>query len=165
MTLKEAKEIYWKNGCSAMFLSRDEDRRQEFDELQIPKDTREQWATEYLEKCIAEIKQKETRDSFFTAVLIVGEHRTVENLKLFYEMLRNLHFKDELSKYAVCHSLLGMRNTNIKCGMLDYAKDSKDGELYREMLEYTKSLLNNMQVDDDKKNIAEQMKDLIRYYH
>ncbi|WP_026652117.1 hypothetical protein [Butyrivibrio proteoclasticus] len=165
MTLKEAKEIYWKNGCSAFFLARGEERYQELSDMHIPRQTLEQWATEYLEKCIAKITKKETWDSFSTAVLIVGEHRTIENLKLFYEMLRNLHFKDELSKYAVCHSLLGMRNTNIKCGILDYAKDSKDSELYREMLEYTKSLLNNMQVDDDKKNIAEQMKDLIRYYH
>ena len=164
MTLEDAKKIYWKNCCSEFFLARGEDRCEEFRDLHIPRKTLEEWATEYLTVCIGNIKNKESWDHFSSALAVVGEHNSVDNLRLFTEMLLNLRFDDELSPYAVCYSLFGMRNLHIRCGILDYVKDTGDKDMFGSLVDYTKSLLDNMNVAADKEKDVEVMRQRMRRY-
>ena len=164
MTQEEAKRIYFKNGCSAFFMARGEDRYEEFREMHIPKEKLEEWATEYLKGCIDKISVKETRDNFSSANLVIGEHHTRDNLNVFIDMLQNLKFDNEVTPYAVCYSILGMRNLKVNCGILDYAKESKDEELYRSLLELTRVLIEKIQIDDGKKQIIDEMKELLSNY-
>lgn len=164
MNLDDAKQIYWKNGCSAFFIARDEERCEEFRNLHISKEELEEWATEYLNICVSKIKEKESSKNFASALLVAGEHRSVDNLRIFTNMLLNLRYDDELTQYSVCYSILGMRNLRIRCGILDYTKDSRDEELYRSLLDYTKSLLSNMIVDDDNKHTVDLMREQIKFY-
>jgi hypothetical protein len=57
-----------------------------------------------------------------------------------------------------------MRNLKVNCGILDYAKESKDEELYRSLLEFTRVLIEKIQIDDEKKQIIDEMKELLSYY-
>ncbi len=164
MTREEAKRIYLKNGCSAFFLARGGDRYEEFREMHIPKEKLEEWAAEYLKDCIDKISIKETRDNFSYANLVIAEHHSRGNLKAFIDMLQKLKFGDEITPYAACYSILGMRNLKVNCGILDYAKESNDEELYRSLLEFTRVLIEKIQVEDDKKQAVDEMKELLSYY-
>ena len=166
MDISEAKAIYQKYNCSFFSIYREEGSKcVEFLETHVPRELRRKWALELMKKYIPAFeKEPSVFTNYFNVSSILGNHHDEEFLMMYVNSLKKLNLAPDM-RFHVCDDILGMRNLNTRVGILDYAQDTNNKELFDFLLAYVHDFLNYpIEIPDDRKSRYEAMKDVTAEY-
>ena len=164
MEIEEAKKFFFECNCSSFFMFHtDNVKDEEFQNLNISKNVKEEWAYEYLNKCIDEVLDNTTcRNYIKISDLLLNYHNGIF-IKKYTEMLAKIQTSEDFDALLKCKDILGMRNLNIKCGILDYAIECNDTEATMYLIHYVEDCLSNQAPDDNINRMKEKLQEYYQY--
>ena len=166
MDITEAKAIYQKYNCSFFSIFREEGSKcVEYIETHVSQEERRKWALELMKKRIPAFEKEPSDFTNYCGIIrILDNYHDEVFLMMFVDSLKKLNL-DPNMRFHVCDDILGMRNLNTRIGILDYAQDTNNKELFDFLLDYVHDFLNYpIDIPDKHKNLYEAMKDVATEY-
>ena len=164
MEIEEAKQFFFECNCSSFYMFHtDNVKDEEFRNLNISKNVKEEWAYEFLNKCIDEVLDNTTWRNYFKISEILENHHDGIFIKKYIEMLAKIQTLEDFDALSICRDILGMENLNIKCGILDYAIECNDSESTKYLIHYVEDCLVNQAPDDYINRMKEKLQEYYQY--
>ena len=141
MKIETAKKLFFVCNCSKYVMAQTDSKYEEFVNMHISNNILEEWAYEYLDKCIYDLLDNTTWDNYYKiSSLLVNYHNSMF-IKKYINMLTKIENNKEFNDILICDDILGMRNISIKCGILDYAIECNDIESVKYMIHFVEGCL------------------------
>ena len=166
LDLIKAKSIYQKYYCSFFFIYREEGSDcAEYIRTQVPQEVRRKWAMELMKKNIQAFEcSSGVSSDYHSIICILGNHHDDELLRIFADCLRKIK-PDPVTRFMICDDILGMRNLKTRIGLLDFAQDNKNLEIFDFFLAYVHDYINNpLEVAENNRARFEDMKEVVAEY-
>ena len=164
MEIEEAKQFFLECNCSSFYMfDTDYIKYEEFENLNISKNEKAKWAYEYLNKCIDEVLDNTTSRNYYKISQLLANYHDNIFIKKYTEMLAKIETLKDFDALLICKDILGMRNLNIKCGILDYAIECNDSESTKFLIHYVEDCLVNQAPDDYINRMKEKLQEYYQY--
>lgn len=149
MNLEEAKELYLKYNCSLFGMAREENRYEEYRNLNIPKAVEEEWRNEVFHTLKEQLKVTGTAKLFNRMCDISDCKHNKERLLDLIQALKDVRYDDLKMNAVISETILGRKALSVRSGMVFGAYDIGEPKLAKELLTFVLDLLDSQEVDSD----------------